>query len=203
MFQENNTTTKHLEVTMSNNQIEQIKQFLHNEICERRDYSASKMCEEVLKFIEQMNNDKQKTWVNIYNTVNGFIVSKPYPTVTLALTKDEVPEGATFVTTIPTPTEETIQWDEYGNPKPIIGGGEITMGNNNPGNLNMTVLRNHITMYLDDIESYGTRKELADATDVLFDFVKYINALDSEQAMIDYNAMEEEWEMDNYNEMQQ
>ena len=101
-----------------------------------------------------------------------------------------------------------IQWDEYGNPIPIIDGGEITMGeNNNPGNntMNMTMLRNHITMYLDDIESYGTRKELADATDVLFDFVKYINAMgvsDDEQAMIDYNAMEEEWEMDNYNEMQ-
>jgi hypothetical protein len=27
--------------------------------------------------------------------------------------------------------------------------------------------------------------------------------VDDEQAMIDYNAMEEEWEMDNYNEMQQ
>ena len=97
-----------------------------------------------------------------------------------------------------------LQWDEYGNPIPIIDGGEITMGeNNNPGNLNMTDLRNHITMYLDDIESYGTRKELADATDVLYDFVKYIDAMDGEQAMIDYNAMEEEWEMDNYNEMQQ
>jgi hypothetical protein len=99
-----------------------------------------------------------------------------------------------------------MTWDEYGNPKPSINGGEITMReNNNPGNLNMTVLRNHITMYLDDIESYGTRKDLADATDVLFDFVKYIDALgksDGEQAMIDYNAMEEEWEMDNYNEMQ-
>jgi hypothetical protein len=46
---------------------------------------------------------------------------------------------------------------------------------------------------------------LNEATDVLFDFVKYINAMgvsDDEQAMIDYNAMEEEWEMDNYNEMQ-
>ena len=102
-----------------------------------------------------------------------------------------------------------IQHDEYGNPIPPTGGGEITVGrNNNPGNtnnstMNMTVLRKHITMYLDDLESYGTRKDLADATDVLFDFVKYINAMDGEQAMIDYNAMEEEWEMDNYNEMQQ
>ena len=95
-----------------------------------------------------------------------------------------------------------MTWDEYGNPKPSINGGDNM--NNNPGNntMNMTDLRNHITMYLDDIESYGTRKDLADATDVLFDFVKYINALDGEQAMIDYNAMEEEWEMNNYNEMQ-
>ena len=36
--------------------VEQIKQFLYSEICERRDYSASKMCEEVLKFIEQIEN---------------------------------------------------------------------------------------------------------------------------------------------------
>lgn len=38
---------------MSNNQIEKIKQFLYSEICERRDYSASRMCYEVLKFIEE------------------------------------------------------------------------------------------------------------------------------------------------------
>ena len=104
-------------------------------------------------------------------------------------------------------TTTDMTWDEYGNPKPIINGGDNM--NNNPGNtdnnLNMRMLREYITMYLDDIESYGTRKELADATDVLFDFVKYINAMgesDDEQAMIEYNAMEEEWEMDNYNEMQ-
>ena len=36
--------------------VERIKQFLYEEICERRNYSASKMCEEVLKFIEK--NDK-------------------------------------------------------------------------------------------------------------------------------------------------
>lgn len=88
----------------------------------------------------------------------------------------------------------------------IKSGYGILSSNNNPGNIDnntmsMTELRKHITMYLDDIESYGTRKELADATDVLFDFVKYINAMYDEQAMIDYNAMEEEWEMDNYNEM--
>ena len=43
---------------MSSNQIEQIKQFLHSEICERRDYSASKMCEEVLKFIAYLSKEK-------------------------------------------------------------------------------------------------------------------------------------------------
>jgi hypothetical protein len=32
--------------------VERIKQFLYAEICERRPYSASRMCEEVLKFIE-------------------------------------------------------------------------------------------------------------------------------------------------------
>ena len=45
---------------------------------------------------------------------------------------------------------------------------------------------------------------------MLNDFVVYLKSMrelvedgtDDEQAMIDYNAMEEEWEMDNYNEMQ-
>ena len=40
--------------------VEQIKQFLYSEICERRDYSASRMCEEVLKFIEQIENGGNK-----------------------------------------------------------------------------------------------------------------------------------------------
>ena len=113
-----------------------------------------------------------------------------------------------------------LQWDEYGNPSPILNGGEMTM-NNNPGNadnpLNMTALRTYITMYLDDIDAYGEEDELTEATNVLHDFVLYVNSMrglvegetDDEQAMIeydqsiiDYNAMEEEWEMDNYNEMQ-
>lgn len=34
---------------------EEIKQFLYAEICERRPYSSSRMCEEVIKFIEQMD----------------------------------------------------------------------------------------------------------------------------------------------------
>ena len=34
-------------------QQEQILQFLYSEITERRDYSASKMCEKVVEFIKQ------------------------------------------------------------------------------------------------------------------------------------------------------
>ena len=34
-------------------QQEQIIDFLHSEITERRDYSASKMCEKVIEFIKQ------------------------------------------------------------------------------------------------------------------------------------------------------
>ena len=86
--------------------------------------------------------------------------------------------------------------------------------NNNPGNkdnpLNMTVLREYITMYLDDVETYGDEKELNEATNVLYDFVLYVNSMrglvegetNDEQAMIEYdqsiieyNAMEEESEI--------
>ena len=96
----------------------------------------------------------------------------------------------------------------------LLGGDNI---NNNPGNtvttdnpLNMTLLREYITMYLDDVETYGDETELNEATNVLYDFVLYVNSMrglvegetDNEQAMIDYNKMEEEWDMDNYNEMQ-
>ena len=37
-------------------QQEQILDFLYSEITERRDYSASKMCEKVVEFIEQFKN---------------------------------------------------------------------------------------------------------------------------------------------------
>jgi hypothetical protein len=42
-------------------EIEQIKQFLYGEICERRPYSASRMCEEVIKFIEQMEKQTERS----------------------------------------------------------------------------------------------------------------------------------------------
>ena len=46
--------------------------------------------------------------------------------------------------------------------------------------MDKTKLREFITMYLDDIESYGDENELNEATDVLFDFFKYVEALDFE-----------------------
>ena len=107
-----------------------------------------------------------------------------------------------------------LQWDEYGNPSPILNGGETTMGRNTnniiPGTLNVRMLKTYITMYLEDIDAYGEENELTEATNVLNEFVVYLKSMrglvegetDDEQAMNDYNAMEEEWEMDNYNEMQ-
>ena len=93
-----------------------------------------------------------------------------------------------------------VTWDEYGNPIPLTG-----ETNNTPATINMRVLRQCITMYIDDLESYGTDDEVNEYTVVLWDFVKYVEAMgvavDDEQAIIDYNAMEEEWEMNNYNEM--
>ena len=110
-----------------------------------------------------------------------------------------------------------ISWDQYGNP--ITGGGEMMMGrnNNNPGtSIDMDALISCISLYLNDIESYGRVGEHEEAINVLNDFVEYIDSmngrdatpiiekqwLDNEQEMNDYNAMEEKWDMDNYNEMQ-
>jgi hypothetical protein len=93
-----------------------------------------------------------------------------------------------------------MTWDEYGNP--ILLTGET---NNTPDTLDMWTLRQGVTMYLDDLDSYGTDAEVNTATDVLWDFVKYVEAMgvsvDDEDEMDNYNEMEEEWEMDNYNEM--
>jgi len=47
-----------LQIEGSKWQQEQILEFLYLEITERRDYSASKMCEVVIEFIEQLNNKK-------------------------------------------------------------------------------------------------------------------------------------------------
>jgi hypothetical protein len=52
-----NTLNLRTNIMSNDKQIEQIKQFLYSEICERREYSASRMCEEVIKFIEQMEQE--------------------------------------------------------------------------------------------------------------------------------------------------
>ena len=51
-----------------------------------------------------------------------------------------------------------------------------TMGNNNT--VNMSALREAITMYLNDVDSYGDDKQLRESIDVLHDFVVYLNATD-------------------------
>ena len=104
-----------------------------------------------------------------------------------------------------------MQWDEYGNPKPSINEGDNM--NNNPGNtnnntMNMSVLREYITLYLNDISSYDDENLLTEATNVLNDFVLYVESMgvsisDDEQAMIDYNVMEDESESNDIREMQQ
>jgi len=96
---------------------------------------------------------------------------------------------------------EEITWDEYGNPIPLTD-----ETNSTPTTIDMWALRQGVTMYLDDLDSYGTDAEVNTAIDVLWDFVKYVEAMgvsvDDEDEMDNYNEMEEEWEMDNYNEME-
>ena len=97
-------------------------------------------------------------------------------------------------------TTTDMTWDEYGNPKPSINRGDNM--NNNPGNsntMNMSVLREHITLYLNDISSYDDENLLTEATAVLNDCVLYVESMgvsinDDEQAMIDYNEMEDDSE---------
>jgi hypothetical protein len=65
-----------------------------------------------------------------------------------------------------------LQWDEYGNPSPLIN-----ETNNPPTAISMWVLRQGVTMYIDDLDSYGTQAQVNTATDVLWDFVKYVEAM--------------------------
>jgi len=105
-------------------------------------------------------------------------------------------------------TTTDMTWDEYGNPKPSINRGDNM--NNNPDNsntMNMSVLREHITLYLNDISSYDDENSLTEATAVLNDFVLYVESMsvsisDDEQVMIDYNEMEDESESNDIMEMQ-
>lgn len=206
--------------------VEQIKQFLHNEICERRDYSASKMCEEVLKFIEQMKNNKQEQKQLLVDIMNDDAKDGLYENKTLnqliKLYEDQITE-LTVLSKIELGDDVIEETNRLKSQ--LLGGDNM---NNNPGNtstdnplnmtLNMTVLREYITMYLDDVETYGDEKELDEATTVLYDFMMYVNSMrgwvegetdedeqtmdEYNQSIDEYNEMEEKWEMDNYKEIQ-
>ena len=65
-----------------------------------------------------------------------------------------------------------LTWDEYGNPSPLTG-----ETNNTPSTISMWALRQGVTMYIDDLDSYGTQAQVNTATDVLWDFVKYVEAM--------------------------
>jgi len=52
---------RHSFISGANWQAEQILEFLYSEITERRDYSASKMCEKVIEFIEQNKKKQDET----------------------------------------------------------------------------------------------------------------------------------------------
>ena len=51
-----------------------------------------------------------------------------------------------------------------------------TMGKNNT--VNISALREYITNYLNDVDSYGDDKQLRESIDVLHDFVVYMDATD-------------------------
>jgi hypothetical protein len=55
--------------------------------------------------------------------------------------------------------------------------------NTNPDNntVNIPALRKTITTYLDNIGSHGMRSELTKAVDVLYDFMLYVNEIESEE----------------------
>ena len=125
---------------MNNNEIEQIKQFLHSEICERRDYSASKMCEEVLKFIAHLSEEKN---------------------------------------------------DRMGMK------GMMTM-NNNPGNLNMTVLRDKLDMALDKETADSLNEWLnnkRNMTDEQMAMMQLVSVLDDIQSMMHELVLDERNEL--------
>lgn len=122
---------------MSNNEIEQIKQFLHSEICERRDYSASKMCEEVLKFIAHLSKGKDD-------------------------------------------------------------GVETMTMNNNPGNLNMTVLRDKLDMALDKETADSLNEWLnnkRNMTDEQIAMMQLVSVLDDIQSMMHELTLDERNEL--------
>ena len=84
---------------------------------------------------------------------------------------DNIPETKTTGGTSRThPTwTSTTTWDK-------LDTNSRTMGNNNT--VNMSALRETITNYLNDVDSYGDDKQLRESIDVLHDFVLYIDATD-------------------------
>jgi hypothetical protein len=82
---------------------------------------------------------------------------------------------------IPDNTDENITTDKNTNhPRwtSTTTWDKLDMNNVTRGKINMSALRETITKYLDDIDSFGDDKQLRESIDVLHDFVLYIDATD-------------------------
>ena len=66
---------------------EKILDFLYNEICERRDYSASKMCEKVIEFINTLNLSYQ---VNNKTIISPYELDIWFPDKNIAIEVDGI-----------------------------------------------------------------------------------------------------------------
>jgi hypothetical protein len=100
-------------MSMSNDkQIEQIKQFLYSEICERRDYSASRMCEEVLKFIEQINTGENNGEITTVNNIPDTNTSTTGNISDNMWTKTLTNDRIMFETDL---WNKTVNWDKNNN----------------------------------------------------------------------------------------
>ena len=98
---------------MSNDkQIEQIKQFLYSEICERRDYSASRMCEEVIKFIEQINTGENNGEITTVNNIPDTNTSTTGNISDNMWTKTLTNDRIMFETDL---WNKTVNWDKNNN----------------------------------------------------------------------------------------
>jgi hypothetical protein len=82
---------------------------------------------------------------------------------------------------IPDNTDENITTDKNTNhPRwtSTTTWDKLDMNNVTRGKINMSALRETITNYLNDVDSYGDDKQLRESIDVLHDFVLYIDATD-------------------------
>ena len=139
---------KYVYTMNNNNQIEQIKQFLYGEICERREYSASRMCEEVLKFINQINGgdnmgENNGVMNNIPDNINttGNISDNRW---TRTLTNDRT----VFETDL---WNKTVNWDKMNQPNKVMDEEQAPYNVNGDKNNKIADPYNDNHVYIDEV----------------------------------------------------